>query len=71
MSVLSELEFAQYVFLEEEEPCSWDRSCGVSDGRNGVSCYGAAIASEDRVCMDNEEFGIHTARMFSDLQCWD
>jgi hypothetical protein len=67
MSLLSSSEFAKYVFFEEEGAGDWDCGDGIGDGGYGVLGYGAAIAPEGRVCMDDEESGVYPIGMFGDL----
>jgi hypothetical protein len=68
MSFLPGIEFVEYVFFEEEGVGDW--ACGdrVSNRRNDLLGYGAAVASEGWVSVDDEELGVYSVRVFSDVQ---
>jgi hypothetical protein len=67
LSFLSSIEFVKYVFFEEEGVGDWACSDRVSDGGHGVLGYGAAVASQSWVCVDDEEPGIHPIRVLGVL----
>jgi hypothetical protein len=70
MSVLSLYQFAEYVFLEEEEFGNGDSSRWKRDWCDDLPGYGATASPKDWIPVDHKSSGVYSTGMFYNLLHW-